>query len=174
MHGPLNIKPLSAPVGYRNLTIQTVAAISRIALSIQESNLIVSLTLNMSEHFFFWKKPLPSAENGCNISQNKTGVFLPCTILCRIPWTLRNTNTVIQSKYFPILNRFNLRLILQEIHSMWDACIINNTSRNSVVIRGSYILNPTDYVNCNSAMRVYIQHYIYFFMFAIPKCLTHI
>jgi len=52
MHGPLNIEPLFAPAGYRNPTIQTVAAISRIALSIQKSTLIVSLTLNMSEHVF--------------------------------------------------------------------------------------------------------------------------
>jgi hypothetical protein len=45
-------KTLFAPVVYRNPTIQTAVAISLMALSSQESTLIVLLTLNMSEHFF--------------------------------------------------------------------------------------------------------------------------
>jgi hypothetical protein len=76
MHGPLNVKQtLFAPIGYRNPTIQTVAATSPTALSSQESTLIVSLTLNMSNTIF--KETLPSAENGCNISHHTQDWCLP-------------------------------------------------------------------------------------------------
>jgi hypothetical protein len=70
-------KTLFAPVWYRNPTIQTVAAISLIALSSQESTLIASLTLNMSEHFFFFRETLASAENGYIISHHTQDWGLP-------------------------------------------------------------------------------------------------
>ena len=158
MHGPLNIKQtLFAPFGYRNPTIQTVAAISRIALSFQESTLIVSLALNMSEHFFQRNNAFRWERMQHLTSLTRLVSSYLAQSCCLIPYTLRNTNTVIQLTYFPILNRFNLRLILQEIHSMWDACIINcNNSRNSVVLQGSYISNLTNYLITHTNTCIYI------------------